>query len=199
MVATRLWLNQRLSMGSIFRPVSRTYWWVMVAFFLFHFTQWLPTPLLSIFWVREAALTDGQIGWINAVFFLTILIVSPLLGPLTTRLGNYRLMVSSAIMLASYPLLIALSYDMALLIVASVTVGAIWAILSGTLINRLLELTPEKHRAAHLAVYNLALSVAILLSTMFGPFMANMIGLREALVIACILRVGSGLALARWG
>ena len=198
-LASRLWLNRRFSLQNIFGPISGAYWWVMLAFFLFHFTQWLPAPLLSIFWVREVDLSDGQISWINATFYLTTLIVSPLLGPLTTRLGNYLLTAGGAILLGLYPLLVALSYDIYLLIVASLVVGAVWAILSGSLANRLLELTPEAHRATHFALYNLALNAAILLSTLTGPLLSDVIGLREALVIACILRIGSGLALARWG
>lgn len=198
-VASRLWLNRRSDIGSIFGPISSTYWWVMLAFFLFHFTQWLPAPLFSIFWVREVVLTDGQIGWVNATFYLTLLIFSPLLGPLTIRLGNYRLTMIGGLLLGLYPLLVAMSYDLILLIIASVVIGIIWALMSGSLINRLLELTPEKHRESHLAVYNLALNVAILLSTTFGPFLADLVGLREALIITGLLRLGSGLALARWG
>ena len=198
-IASRLWLNRRFSLQGIFGPISKAYWWVMLAFFLFHFTQWLPAPLFSIFWVREVDLTDGEISWINAIFYLAILVVSPLLGPLTTRLGNYLLTASGAILLGLYPLLVAFSYDVILLIVASIVVGAVWAILSGSLANRLLELTPEAHRATHFALYNLALNMAILLSTLAGPFLADVVGLREALIVACILRVGSGLALARWG
>lgn len=198
-VATRLWLNGRFSTKNFFGPISSTYWWVMLAFFLFHFTQWLPAPLFSIFWVREVTLTDGEIGLINAAFYLTLLIFSPFLEPLAARLGNYRLTMIGGLLLGSYPLLVALSYDIFLLVIASVIIGLIWAIMSGSLVNRLLELTPEEHRASHLAIYNMALNVAILLSTMLGPFLADMVGLREALIIVCILRLGSGLALARWG
>ena len=198
-VGSRLWLNRRLSLKNFFGPISRRYWWVMLAFFLFHFTQWLPAPLFSIFWVREVHLTDGEIGWMNAAFYLTLLIFSPLLEPLAARMGNYRLTMIGGLLLGSYPLLVALSYDIFLLIIASVIIGLIWAIMSGSLVNRLLELIPEEHRASHLAVYNMALNVAILLSTMIGPFLADFVGLREALVIVCILRTGSGFALARWG
>ena len=198
-VATRLWLNRRFSIGEMFSPISGKYWGVIIAFFLFHFTQWLPAPLFSIFWVREAFLTDGEIGWVNATFYVTLLIFSPMLAPLSNRFGNYRLTVIGGVLLGSYPLLVALSYNVTLLVVANVTIGLIWAIMSGSLVNRLLELTPEDHRASHLAVYNMALNVAILLSTMLGPFLADIVGLREALIVVCILRVGSGLALARWG
>ena len=171
----------------------------MLAFLLFHFTQLLPTALFPIFWVREARLTDGQIGWVNALFYLTMLLVSPLLEPLTRRLGNYRLVVAGSILLASYPLIAALSHGLALLLVTSVVGGTVWAILSGALVNRLLEVTPDDKRPSHLALYNLALNVATLTSTMLGPLLAERVGLREALFIIAALRIGSGLAMARWG
>ena len=128
-----------------------------------------------------------------------MLVAAPLLGPLTQRLGNYYLTAGGAILLSSYPLLTALSTDIRLLLITSLVGGLVWAILSGALINRLLELTPENNRPVHLALYNLALNMAMLCGTMLGPLLADGVGLREAMVITFILRVGSGLALARWG
>jgi MFS family permease len=197
-VGLRLWLNHQFNLAKILEHISAPYWGVMVAFFLFHFTQWLPAAVFSMFWVREARLTDGEISWVNAAFYLTILVVSPLLEPLSKRAGNYRLTMGGAILMAFYPLLVAASYHLIWYILGSVYIGVVWAILSGSLVNRLLELIPEAHRAAHLAVYNMALNIAVLLSAMLGPFLAGIVGLREALVITFILRLVSGLALARW-
>lgn len=198
-IALRLWLRWRPAKGSLLSGILPRFRWVMLAFFLFHFTQLLPTALFPLFWVREIHLTDGEIGWLNALFYLTMLLVSPLLEPLTRRLGNYRLAVTGSILLASYPLLTALSSGLGLILVTSVVGGSIWAILSGALVNRLLEVTPEDKRPSHLALYNLALNVATLSSTMLGPLLADSVGLREALFIIAALRVGSGLAMARWG
>ncbi|MBI1879712.1 MAG: MFS transporter [Chloroflexi bacterium] len=198
-VTLRLWLRWRPVKGTWLAGISPQYWWVMLAYFCFHFTQLLPAALFPLFWVREVHLTDGEIGWVNALFYLTMLGVSPLLEPLTRRLGNYRLAVGGSILLASYPLITALSHGLALLLVVSVIGGTIWAILSGALVNRLLEMTPEDKRPSHLALYNLALNVATLISTMFGPFLADLLGLREALFIIAALRIGSGLVMARWG
>jgi MFS family permease len=139
------------------------------------------------------------IGWINAAFYLGMLICAPLLGRLAQRVGNYWLSVVGAILLSVYPLLTALSWDATLLVVAGLIGGGTWAILSGALSNRLLEHVPDNDRPAHLALYNLALNIATLSGTMLGPLMGDLIGLREALFLMFILRVGSGLALARWG
>jgi MFS family permease len=198
-VTLRLWLRWRPARGVWLADISPQYRGVMLAYFFFHFTQMLPAALFPLFWVREVHLTDGEIGWVNALFYLTMLLVSPLLEPLTRWLGNYRLAVAGSILLASYPLITALSYGLVLLLVVSVVGGTVWAILSGALVNRLLELTPEDKRPSHLAIYNLALNIATLSSTMLGPFLADALSLREALFIVAALRVGSGLAMARWG
>jgi MFS family permease len=198
-VGLRLWLNKQFNVSEMFAHISRRYWWVMVAYFTFHFAQFLPVALFPIFWVRELNLDDWIIGWINSAFYLGMLIFAPFLGRLAGRVGNYRLNVAGAILLAFYPLLTALSWDATLLVVAGLTGGATWAILSGALSNRLLECIPDDDRPAHLALYNLALNVAVLSGTMLGPIIAGAIGLREALFLMFALRLGSGLALARWG
>ena len=198
LVSPRLWLNWRPGGWHDFNHISTQYRWVMLAFFMFHFTQLLPAAIFPLFWVREAHLTDGQIGWINGVFYLSMLVGSLFLGRLTRRLGNYRLTAIGSILLAIYPLLIALSQGIGLLIFASALVGAIWAILSGAQINRLLELVPEDDRPAHMALYNLALNVAMLGGALLGPLMAEIVGIREALFIIVGLRLVSGLAVTRW-
>jgi MFS family permease len=198
-IGLRLWLNRHSRPDSGLGQISTDFKWMMGAFFLFHFSQVLPAALFPIFWVREARLTDGEIGWLNAIFYLTMLIGSLFLASFTKRFGHHHLTVAGALLLGLYPLLTALSIDIKLLLMANILGGVVWAILSGSLGNRLLEQTPPDNRPVHLALYNLALNVAILSGTMLGPFLANWTGLREALMIVFVLRVGSGLALARWG
>ncbi len=198
-ISTRLLLHWRPQKIGDFDHISRRYWGVMLAFFLFHFSQLLPAAIFPIFWVREMGLSDGQISWINAVYYLTMLSIAPLLGPLTQRFGNYNLTRVGALSLASYPFLVALSTEMTLLIIGSIVIGLVWAILSGALVNRLLEIIPDDDRPPHLALYNLALNVATLGGTMLGPLLGDLFGLREALLIVAALRVLSGLAMVRWG
>ncbi len=195
----RLWLRWRPNRKTLIKGIAPGYWWVMLAFFFFHFTQFLPQPLFPIFWVRDIHLSDGEIGWINAAFYLVMLVVAPFLEPLTKRMGNRRLTVIGSILLSSFPLLNGISYNFTMLLIANI-VGAInWAVLSGALVNRLLEVTPEDQRPSHLAVYNLTLNVATLSGTMLGPVLAELVGIREALLLIFVLRVCSGLGMGRWG
>jgi MFS family permease len=198
-IGLRLWLNQRLTTSSMFAQISGRYWWTMAAYSIFHFTQFLPVALFPLVWVNELKLNDGVIGWINACFYLSMLVCAPLLGRLAQRVGNYWLNVVGAVLLSLYPLLTGLSWDATLLVVAGIVGGATWAILSGALSNRLLELIPDNDRPAHLALYNICLNIAVLSGTMLGPVMGEWLGLRLALIIMFGLRVAAGLALAKWG
>jgi MFS family permease len=196
----RLWLSWRpAGISQSLQQVSPQYRKAMAAFFLFHFSQLLPAALFPIFWVHEVKLTDGEIGWLSAIFYLTMLLASPLLGPLTSYFGSYRLTVAGALLLALYPLLSAFSFDLTLLILTSMIGGVVWGLLSGSLSNRLLEIIPAEQRPNHLALYNLALNLATLIGTMLGAYLTNWVGLREALLIVTAMRLISGVALARWG
>ncbi len=200
-IGARLWLQWPTGKFNMLNDVSASYWWVMVAFFCFHFTQFILAPALPIFWVRELKLTDGLIGLLNAMFYLTMFVSAAFLEPLTKRFGNYHLTWGGAILLALYPLLNALGIHFGLmpLIIASLIGGVNWAILSGALTNRLLELIPDDSRPTHLAMYNLALNVAILASAMLASFLIDWLSGYQVMFIIFALRLCSGFILARWG
>lgn len=198
-VGSRLLLNWKPDFFQMFAGISARYWWVMTAFFIFHFGQMLATPLMPLFWVKEVHLSDGQIGWLNAVMFLSMFLSSFALAPLTKRFGNLRLVVWTIVLQVFYPLLTAISADISLLLVAAVIGGGSWGVLGGASINRMLEHVPDDDRPPYLALYNVAFNTAIFTSAMAGPFVADIIGIREALLVVAALRAGSSLALHRWG
>jgi predicted MFS family arabinose efflux permease len=195
----RLGLRRRQSVPGSMSSISPQYRGVMLAYFAFHFSQFLPVALFPIFWVRVLGVSDGVIGQINSLFYLTMLIFSPFLERMTRRFGNHRLTIVGAVLLAEYPLLTAFGENVGLIILANCLGGAVWAILSGALANRLLEVIPDDKRPSHLALYNVTLNLAVLSSTLLGPLLGDWIGLREALLASAALRVASGLMLARWG
>ena len=69
----------------------------------------------------------------------------------------------------------------------------------GALANYILEHIPDDDRPAHLAWYNMALNVAILFGSLVGPFVAHKVGLVTALAGIALLRLGSAVAIWRWG
>lgn len=194
---TRLPAKHRLRV--MLRPLRTPFGPFVFSLFAFHFAQFVPIAIFTLFWVRVAKLTDAQISIVNATFYTVMLAASLRLGPLTARYGNRRLVIVGAFLLASYPLFTALSHNIILLLVAAVVGGAVWAVLGGALSNRLLERVPADDRPTHLALYNMALNGAMLIGAMVGTTIADAIGLREALFVAVILRLGAGVLLWRLG
>jgi predicted MFS family arabinose efflux permease len=50
-----------------------------------------------------------------------------------------------------------------------------------------------------MALHNLALNLGILSGSFLGPILANIVGLKEALFLAGLLRLLAGLVFIRWG
>jgi hypothetical protein len=71
-------------------------------------------------------------------------------------------LAAGALLFGHYPLLLGLAQDATLYWVASVGGGLVWALLSGGLINRLMERVPEDDRPAHMTLHNLVLNLGIL-------------------------------------
>jgi MFS family permease len=171
----------------------------LVAYLLFYTFQYLPLPILPLFYVHELNLTDGAISLGSALFHAVMMMFSLRISRWSTRYGHYRLLVIGAISFCLYPLVIGLARDATLFWAASLLGGGAWAITSAGLINRLMEKVPQDSRPAYMALHNLALNLGILAGSLAGPVLSHWIGLREAVLAAAGLRLLAGIFLAIWG
>lgn len=171
----------------------------MGAYLFFYATQYIAVPLLPLLLVQEIGLSDGIISLGNALFYVVMLIVSLQLDRVSRRFGERRLLVGGALLFGLYPLLHALATDAGLILLSLLLHGAIWAITGGSLVNRLMARVPEDDRPAHMALHNLVLNLGILLGSLAAPLLAHSLGIRQALILCALLRVGAGLLMARWG
>jgi MFS family permease len=167
----------------------------IVAYLAFYTFQYLPLPVFPVFWVRELHLTDGAIGLGSALFYVGMMATSLALRRVTGLLGHRRLVHVSSLLYAVYPFLTWQAQDATLFWVASALGGAVWGLLNGALVNRLMERVPEDDRPAHMALHNLALNLGILLGSLLGPSLAAGFDLRGAMLGAGILRLLGGLIL----
>jgi predicted MFS family arabinose efflux permease len=71
--------------------------------------------------------------------------------------------------------------------------------LSGAIINRLMERVPADDRPAHMAVHNLALNLGILAGALLGAVSADLIGLQPSLYISAGLRLLAAGFFWLWG
>jgi len=170
----------------------------LLSYFLFYTFQFVPVPLLPLFWVNDLDLADGVISIGNAVFHLCVLMASVALARVAARLGHHRVLILGALLYGLNPLLNALAYNVPLFLVSMVIGGIGWGFAAGTLATRLMDRVPAHDRPAHMALYNLALYLGVLVGSFSGPVLADLLGLRESLFVSTGLRFVAMLLLMLW-
>jgi len=171
----------------------------MAAFLVFYTFQYVPIPIFPLYQVRVLELKDSAISLGSVIFYAVMFLVSLRLGYLSARHGHHRLLTIGALAFTLYPLLLAMAWDATLFWAASLLGGAVWALLSAGLINRLMERVPDDARTSGMALHNLALNLGILAGSLLGPLLSQWLGLREALYIASGLRLAAGIVIMIWG
>jgi MFS family permease len=172
---------------------------ILLALFAFHFTQYLAVPLFPIYNVNVLQLNDDHIGIGTALFYLTVLIGSTQIRKLAASFGNKKLTGWSVAGLGLYPLLLAFSSNAAHFYIVSLLGGLVFAVVSGAYANYMLEYIPAHDRPSHLAWYTIILNASILIGSLSGPVLANVIGLASALIFISILRFLAGAFILKWG
>jgi Na+/melibiose symporter-like transporter len=177
----------------------RKYLRILVLLFCFHISQWLVIPVIPLFSVNYLNLNDFQIGLAGGMFNLIVFVSSFYLSAVTGRIGNHRSTAFSVMGLGLYPLVLAVSREFPLYIVAHLLGGVSYGILAGALFNYLAENIPEESRAASVSWYILASNGSILVGSLLGPQIAGWIGFPLAMGLFGVMRILSGMAILRWG
>ncbi len=196
--------KKTFSFGSVFSSLRMDIWRtpfrsVLLALFAFHFTQYLAVPIFPLFNVRVLQLNDNNIGIGTALFYLTVLIGSTQIRKLASSFSNKNLTGWSAAGLALYPLLLSISRSAPHFYVVSLIGGLDFAIVSGSYANYMLEYIPAHDRPSHLAWYTIILNGAILIGSLAGPALADLMGLFGALILIGTLRFLAGIYILKWG
>jgi MFS family permease len=171
----------------------------MAAYMFFYFAQYLGIPVYPLFMVNELGLTDSQISLGFVLFYLTMFLGSLQIGWITRRWGERFGLVVGALLFSSYPFFFWLAQGPALYYLASFLGGAVYALVSSGLTNRLMIRVPDEQRPSGMAFHNLSMNSGTLLGSMVGPMMAEVTGLRPAMLLTTVIRLLAGLVLYRWG
>jgi MFS family permease len=172
---------------------------VLLALFALHLTQYLPIPLFGIYNVRVLHLTDDNIGIGTALFYLCVLLGSTQIRKLVQRFGNQNITGWSVAGLALYPLFLSFSQNALHFYGVSLIGGLVFAFVSGSYANYMLEHIPAHDRPSYLAWYTVILNGAILIGSLAGAAIAEEIGLASALLLFSALRLLAAVFILRWG
>jgi MFS family permease len=171
----------------------------LIVLFAFHLAQYIATPIFPLFNVRVLELSDDALGVGTALFYLTVLLGSTQLRKIAHGIGNKKLTGWSVSGLALYPLLLAFSTTVWHFYGVSLVGGLVFAMVSGSYANYMLENIPAHDRPPHLAWYSVILNAAVLIGSLTGPVISDGIGLMAALLLFAAMRFLAGLAILKWG
>ncbi len=171
----------------------------MVAYLFFYASQYFPVPIFPIAYVDALHMTDGMIGIGTAIFYGAMMLASFRLTHFSTRYGHRKLLAVSAALLPTFPLLLGIARGPVMYFMACLLGGGINAMLTGALINRLMEKVPSDDRPAHMALHNLALNLGILAGSLLGPVAADLMGTQPSLILSAGLRLVAAGFFFLWG
>jgi MFS family permease len=171
----------------------------MLSYLVFYAFQYFPIPLFPIAYVERLHMTDGMIGLGTAIFYGTMMAASFRLGYVSTKYGHRKVLIVSAALFPIFPLLMGIANGPALYYLACLIGGAVNAMLTGAVLNRLMERVPPGDRPAHMTLHNLALNLGILAGSLLGPLSAGLFGLQPSLYISAALRLLAAGLFWLWG
>ena len=171
----------------------------MVAYLAFYAFQYFPVPIFPLAYVDSLHMTDGMIGIGTAIFYGTMMLGSFRLSYFSSRYGHRKVLAVSAALFPTFPLLLGFAKGPELYYLACLIGGGVNAMLSGAIINRLMERVPADDRAAHMALHNLALNLGILGGSLLGPVAANLLGTQPSLILGAGLRLLAAGFFFLWG
>ena len=100
--------------------------------------------------VNNLEYTDGIISLRNSLFYVLMFFTSLRLSKLSARFGHQKVLVIGSLLYCAYPIFINQAWDATLYWAASFVGRIAWALTSGGLINRLIEVVPEDERPANM-------------------------------------------------
>jgi MFS family permease len=171
----------------------------MLSYMAFYAFQYFPIPLFPIAYVDSLHMTDGMIGLGTAIFYGAMMLASFRLGYYSTRYGHRKVLLVSTALFPIFPLFLAMAKGPELYYLACLIGGGVNAMLSGAIINRLMDRVPPDDRPAHMALHNLALNLGVLAGSLLGPVSADLIGLEPSLFVGAGLRLLAAGFFWLWG
>ncbi len=163
-----------------------------IAAFVFRMGMYLPMALYAIYRVRVLGSSDAWIGILLTVERLLSMISYILLGRLTARPAFRRRLWIACVGISLYPLTTALAVTPEMLLIPSAMLGIFGPGMNIFLTNTLFQVSPEDERPSFVAANSFLANVTAFASPLLGTFLADLVGIRLALVVAFVLRFAGG-------
>ena len=155
-------------------------------------------PLFPLYFVRDVHASDAWIGTIS--FAQTfILLVGYFLWTRTSRArGSRFVLVCTTLGLSIYPVLVAMTHRVELIVVYAALAGIFQAGLDLVFFDELMRTVPEEYSATFVSLAQSLQYTSSLASPLIGTWLANYIGLGGGLLVSAGLRFIGFALFALW-
>jgi len=149
----------------------------------------LSQPIMPLFLVREVRATDSQIGTINMIFTLVMLVGYFLWPRVSSRQGGRFVLLATTLGMTFYPALSAATPQVPLILIYAGVSGLFQAGLDLVFFDELMKTVPSEYSATFVALAQSMQYLSMIIAPLLGTWLANYIGLGGALWLSAGLRL----------
>ena len=149
----------------------------------------LSLPIMPLYLVREVDATDSQIGTINMIMTLVMLVGYFLWPRLSRRRGGRFVLLATTLGMIFYPAMSALTPRIDLIILYAGVAGLFQAGLDLVFFDELMKTVPAEYSATFVALAQSMQYLSMILAPLIGTWVADYIGLGGALWLSAGLRL----------
>ena len=149
----------------------------------------LSAPILPLFLVREVGASDSQIGSVNMIFTLVMLVGYFLWPWVSKRRGGRFVLLATTLGMVLYPALTASTRNIHSILVFAGIAGLFQAGLDLVFFDELLKTVPPSYSATFVAIAQSMQYLSTIIAPLVGTWLADSIGLGGALLASTGLRL----------
>jgi predicted MFS family arabinose efflux permease len=149
----------------------------------------LSTPIMPLFLVREVGASDAQIGSINMVFTIVMLVGYFLWPRVSKRSGGRLVLLATTLGMVFYPALTATTHHVESIMLFAAIAGLFQAGLDLVFFDELLKTIPVEYSATFVSLAQSMQYLSTIIFPMVGTFLAGYLGLGGVLWLSALLRL----------
>jgi hypothetical protein len=149
----------------------------------------LSAPIMPLFLVRQVGATDSQIGSINMVFTMVMLVGYFLWPQVSKHRGGRLVLLCTTLGMVLYPALTASTHQVGSIMVFAAIAGLFQAGLDLVFFDELLKTIPVEFSATFVSLAQSMQYLSTVIAPLLGTFLAGYIGLSGALWLSAGLRL----------
>ncbi|PKN93225.1 MAG: MFS transporter [Chloroflexi bacterium HGW-Chloroflexi-6] len=149
----------------------------------------LGAPIFPLYYVRQAAATDAQIGTINMTLTLMLMVGYFTWARVSPKRGARFVLLVTTLGLTLYPALTSTSVDIRLMIAFAGLAGFFQAGIDLVFFDELMKTVPPEYSATLVSIAQSLQYLSAILAPLIGTFLADTIGLSGALLVSAGLRL----------